>query len=129
MQKSAVKVDGLQVEFRSLRGELREASSTMNRLDATCAKVSDFSDVMDRISVLSRINDQVVQQGSSIKDFENRLQENEKIIESCTSELNISSSRQEMQNTELIGLRALIDGLTRSVSSIEVTLIPLALPH
>lgn len=120
LQKSAVKVEGLQVEFRTLRGELREASSTINRLDATAAKVSDFSELLGRISVLSRMNDQVVEHGSSIKEIESRLYDQSKSVDSCTSELNRSISKQQSQSSEIADLRSFVDGLTRSLSCVEV---------
>jgi len=105
LQKSAVKVEGLQVEFRSLRSELRETSSVVSRMDATSVKSSDLAELRDRLSSLSNLNDKVFHQSSLLKDLQESLESQKEAAMNTASEVAEFKAAQKTASVETSDIR------------------------
>ena len=50
LQNTAIKVDGINAEVKALRVETKESISLTNRLDASTVKLTDFSELREKIN-------------------------------------------------------------------------------
>ena len=58
LQSAAVKVDGIQVELRSLSKDLRDTALSITRLEGSSAKLNDFGELRERLAFLEPLSEQ-----------------------------------------------------------------------
>ena len=119
LQASAVKIEGVLVELRSLRSDVKEASTSCLRLDASTVKLVDFSDLRSRLASMTSLTDTVMNQSSSLSNLTEQLDALQREVCGSAKELTRTSGRTEECNSALAVLKGSVSCLLQAAEQVS----------
>ena len=95
LQSTAIKVDGINAEVKALRVETKESIGLTNRLDASTVKLSDFSELREKINQMHLINERLDLQGQSVERLDSQLEDVRKSEVKLSTAISAASDKMD----------------------------------
>ncbi len=133
LQNTAIKVDGINAEVKALRVETKEAIGLTNRLDASTVKLSDFSELREKINQMHLINERLDLQGRSVDRLDTQLEDVRRsevklsdAVAAASGKMDECLSLTESSQNENTILRRELENLNRQCKDTDAKTVPIS---